>query len=63
MPDLRFTSKETLQGIADIVLGGLGGTRASTGMPSFDPECRTGAGNSSLHCFASPRIGKDGGGT
>ena len=32
MPDLRYASKETLEGIEDIVLGG---SRASAGMPSF----------------------------
>ena len=32
LPDLRYASKETLQGIEDIVLGG---ARASSGMPSF----------------------------
>jgi PQQ-dependent dehydrogenase (methanol/ethanol family) len=32
LPDLRYSSKETLMGIDDIVLGG---TRASAGMPSF----------------------------
>jgi quinohemoprotein ethanol dehydrogenase len=31
-PDLRYASKETLEGIEDIVLGG---SRASAGMPSF----------------------------
>jgi quinohemoprotein ethanol dehydrogenase len=32
VPDLRYASKETLEGIEDIVLGG---SRASAGMPSF----------------------------
>ena len=32
LPDLRYSSKETLEGIEDIVLGG---SRASAGMPSF----------------------------
>ena len=32
LPDLRYASKETLDGIEDIVLGG---SRASLGMPSF----------------------------
>ncbi len=32
LPDLRYASKETLEGIQDIVLGG---TRAAVGMPSF----------------------------
>jgi PQQ-dependent dehydrogenase (methanol/ethanol family) len=32
LPDLRYSSKETLEGIEDIVLGGSG---ASAGMPSF----------------------------
>jgi quinohemoprotein ethanol dehydrogenase len=32
LPDLRYASKETLEGIEDIVLGG---SRASSGMPSF----------------------------
>ena len=32
LPDLRYASKETLDGIEDIVLGG---SRASAGMPSF----------------------------
>lgn len=32
VPDLRYASKETLEGIEDIVLGG---SRASGGMPSF----------------------------
>ena len=33
IPDLRYASKETLEGIEDIVLRG---TRASAGMPSFE---------------------------
>ena len=32
LPDLRYSSKETLEGIEGIVLGG---SRASAGMPSF----------------------------
>jgi mono/diheme cytochrome c family protein len=32
VPDLRYASKEILEGIEDIVLGG---SRASAGMPSF----------------------------
>ena len=32
LPDLRYASKETFEGIEDIVLGG---SRASAGMPSF----------------------------
>jgi mono/diheme cytochrome c family protein len=32
LPDLRYLSKEKLDGIEDIVLGG---SRASAGMPSF----------------------------
>ena len=32
LPDLRYASKQTLEGIEDIVLGG---KRASLGMPSF----------------------------
>jgi mono/diheme cytochrome c family protein len=33
IPDLRYASKETMQGIEDIVLKG---SRASAGMPSFE---------------------------
>ena len=33
LPDLRYLSKENLEGIEDIVLGG---SRASAGMPSFE---------------------------
>jgi mono/diheme cytochrome c family protein len=32
LPDLRYASKQTLEGIQGIVLGG---TRAAAGMPSF----------------------------
>ena len=32
LPDLRYASNATLEGIEDIVLGG---SRASAGMPSF----------------------------
>ena len=32
LPDLRYASKENLEGIEEIVLGG---SRASAGMPSF----------------------------
>jgi hypothetical protein len=32
VPDLRYASKETLEGIEGIVLGG---SRAASGMPSF----------------------------
>jgi quinohemoprotein ethanol dehydrogenase len=32
LPDLRYSSKQTMEGIEDIVLGG---SRASSGMPSF----------------------------
>ena len=39
LPDLRYSSKETLEGIEDIVLGG---SRASSGMPSFQKILNSG---------------------
>jgi quinohemoprotein ethanol dehydrogenase len=39
LPDLRYASKETLEGIEDIVLGG---KRAAMGMPSFQKLLRVG---------------------
>jgi quinohemoprotein ethanol dehydrogenase len=39
LPDLRYASKETLEGIEDIVLGG---SRASSGMPSFQKILNSG---------------------
>jgi quinohemoprotein ethanol dehydrogenase len=39
LPDLRYSSKETLEGIEDIVLGG---SRASSGMPSFQKMLNSG---------------------